>query len=69
MPRSRSSMRKIREVLRQKWELGFSVRQIALSCGVSGSIKNLSHFLLCSGHSPEVSTKPGALQLKIRSLR
>ena len=35
MPRLRSSMRPIREVLRQKWELGFSVRRIALSGGVS----------------------------------
>ena len=35
MPRLRSSMRQIREVLRQKWELGFSVRRIALSCGLS----------------------------------
>ena len=35
MPRLRSSMRQIREVLRQKWELGFSVRRIARSCGLS----------------------------------
>ena len=35
MPRLRSSMRQIREVLRQKWELGFSVRRIALSCRLS----------------------------------
>ena len=37
MPRSRSSMRQIREVLRQKWELGFSARRIARSCGLSRS--------------------------------
>ena len=37
MPRSRSSMRHIREVLRQKWELGFSARRIARGCGVSRS--------------------------------
>ena len=35
MPRTRSSMRKIREVLRQKWTLGLSVRQIATSVGLS----------------------------------
>ena len=35
MPRQRSSMRKIREVLRQKWALGLSVRRIARSVGLS----------------------------------
>ena len=35
MPRTRSSMRKIREVLRQKWVLGLSVRRIARSVGLS----------------------------------
>ena len=35
MPAARKSMRQIREVLRQKWELGFSNRQIAGSCGLS----------------------------------
>ncbi len=34
MPRLRLSMRQIREVLRQKWELEFSARQIACSCGL-----------------------------------
>ena len=28
-------MRQIREILRLKWELGLSVRQVALSCGLS----------------------------------
>ena len=37
MPRSRSSMRQIREVLRQKWELGFSTPRIACSCALSRS--------------------------------
>ena len=35
MPRSRSSMRQIREILRLKLERGLSVRQVALSCGLS----------------------------------
>ena len=35
MPRQRSSMRKIREVLRQKWALGLSLRRIARSVGLS----------------------------------
>ena len=35
MPRQRSSMRKIREVLRQKWALGLSIRRIARSVGLS----------------------------------
>ena len=35
MPRTRSSMRKIREVLRQRWALGLSVRRIAISVGLS----------------------------------
>lgn len=32
MPQDRVSMRKIREVLRPKWEHGFSHRQIVASC-------------------------------------
>ena len=28
-------MRQIREILRLKWELGLSVRRVALSCGLS----------------------------------
>ncbi len=35
MPRKRSSMRKIRDVLRQKWALGLSMRRIARSVGLS----------------------------------
>ena len=35
MPRERSSMRKIREILRQKWALGLSMRRIARSVGLS----------------------------------
>ena len=35
MPRSRSSMRQIREILRLKWELGLSNRRIARGCGLS----------------------------------
>ena len=35
MPAKRKSMRQIREVLRQKWGLGLSDRQIARSCGIS----------------------------------
>ena len=35
MPRSRSSMRQIREILRLKWEVGLSDRRIAHSCGLS----------------------------------
>ena len=35
MPRSRSSMRQIREILRLKWEAGLSDRQIARGCGLS----------------------------------
>ena len=35
MPRSRSSMRQIREILRLKWEAGLSERRIARSCGLS----------------------------------
>ncbi len=35
MPALRKSMRQIREVLRQKWELGFSNRQIGHCCGLS----------------------------------
>lgn len=35
MPRKRSSMRKIRTVLRQKWALGLSMRRIARSVGLS----------------------------------
>ena len=35
MPRQRSSMRKIREVLRLKWARGLSMRRIARSVGLS----------------------------------
>ncbi len=35
MPAKRKSMRQIREVLRQKWGLGLSNRQISASCGLS----------------------------------
>lgn len=35
MPAARKSMRQIKEVLRQKWGLGCSNRQIAASCGLS----------------------------------
>ena len=35
MPAKRKSMRQIREVLRQKWALGLSNRQIATGCGIS----------------------------------
>jgi site-specific recombinase XerD len=35
MPAKRLSMRKIKEVLRLKWERGLSNRQIAAACGVS----------------------------------
>ena len=35
MPRSRSSMRQIREILRLKWEAGLSDRQISLGSGLS----------------------------------
>ena len=35
MPRSRLSMRKVREILRQRWELGLSVRRIARGAGLS----------------------------------
>ena len=35
MPRSRIAMRRVREILRLKWELGLSVRQIAHSSGLS----------------------------------
>ena len=35
MPRSRTAMRRVREILRLKWELGLSVRQIAHSSGLS----------------------------------
>ncbi len=35
MPAKRKSMRQIREVLRQKWGLGLSNRQIARGCGLS----------------------------------
>ena len=41
MPRKRVSMKKIREVLRLKWELGLGDRDIALSCKVSkGTVTN-----------------------------
>ena len=35
MPRSRIAMRRVREILRLKWELGLSVRRIARSSGLS----------------------------------
>ena len=35
MPRPRTSMRRVREVLRLRWELGLSVRQVAAGCGLS----------------------------------
>ena len=35
MPRSRLSMRHIREVLRLRWELGLSVRATARGCGLT----------------------------------
>ena len=35
MPANRKWMRQIREVLRQKWALGLSKRQIAAGCGIS----------------------------------
>lgn len=35
MPATRLSMRKVREVLRQKWACGLSHRRIAQSCGIS----------------------------------
>jgi len=35
MPAKRKSMRQIREVLRQKWGLGLSNRQVAGGCGIS----------------------------------
>lgn len=40
MPRKRVSMRKIREVLRLRWDLGLSDRQIAKSCQLSRSTIN-----------------------------
>ena len=35
MPRSRSCLRQIKEILRLKWELGLSDRRIARGCGLS----------------------------------
>ena len=35
MPRSRLSMRRVREILRLRWELGLSARQVARSCGLA----------------------------------
>ena len=35
MPRLRVTMRRVREVLRLRWELGLSVRQVARSCGLA----------------------------------
>jgi transposase len=43
MPRERVSMRKIREVLRLKWGLGLSERQVAQSCDMGRS--TVSHYL------------------------
>ena len=37
MAQERLSMRKIKEILRLRWELGFSRRQTARSCRVSHS--------------------------------
>ena len=37
MPAERLSMRKIKEVLRLKFELGFANRQIARSCSINHS--------------------------------
>ncbi|MQL53755.1 IS21 family transposase [Desulfofundulus thermobenzoicus] len=37
MPRRRLSMRKIKEILRLKWELNLGIRQIARSCNLSHS--------------------------------
>ena len=34
MPAKRLSMRKIKEVLRLKWDKGLSNRQIAMTCGI-----------------------------------
>lgn len=34
MPRERTTMRKIREILRLKWQLGRSHREVASSCGI-----------------------------------
>ena len=35
MPRSRLAMRRVRDILRLRWELGLSVRRIARSTGLS----------------------------------
>jgi transposase len=41
MPRNRVSMKKIREVLRLKWDLGLGDRDVALSCKISkGTVTN-----------------------------
>jgi hypothetical protein len=42
MPRERIAMRKVKEVLRLRYELGMSYSQIRQSCGVSlGTVNNL----------------------------
>ena len=41
VPAKRLSMRKIKEVLRLKFELGFGHRQIARGCGIDKSYLNL----------------------------
>jgi DNA-binding transcriptional regulator LsrR (DeoR family) len=40
MAQERLSMRKVTEVLRLKYALGLSQRQVAASCGVSQSVVN-----------------------------
>ena len=37
MPAERLPMRKIKEILRLKWDCGFGARQIAKSCGIARS--------------------------------
>ncbi len=37
MPRKRSTMRKVREVLRLLWDQGRSAREVARSCGLARS--------------------------------
>src|SRR3954454_6921368 len=40
MPRSRMAMRKVKEVLRLRYDLGMSYRQIRRSCGISNGTLN-----------------------------
>jgi hypothetical protein len=50
MAGQRLSMRKAREILRQKWELGRSHREVAASVGVSkGAITGVIHRAFSSG--------------------